>query len=394
MSNKLNLALRLSYDGKAVSTGARQNVNDLNRIPNAIQRQVAANQQLSVSQAAVMQQQGTMTRQLGLMNSAYGQIGATLTTLVGIGTATMFVRDTGAAQMLDTRLKGLTGSAENYAKVQEYLFATSDRLNTNYTTLADSYSRVLTLQESGLVTNAQGKAILEGFANVAAKTGASNVQLSQSLFGMTQGMTAGTLRAEELNQVTEPLPGLMQKLDKATGGVAGSFRKMVNDGQVTSAMFKTTLIKALGDYAGAAEATEGKINASFAEMGNEYQRLIRKYEEPVNFAVTSVVDSITDSMAYLRENEGVVDSLMVATGALATVLTSRLVIGLAASAKGYIASIAAKNRTLIADAALAKQNQANAALELQRAAQMKAYAIHTVNAARTTELYSAAINCN
>tara|TARA_R110000851_G_scaffold158526_2_gene301584 strand:+ start:3127 stop:6054 length:2928 start_codon:yes stop_codon:yes gene_type:complete len=392
MSNKLNLALRLSYDGKAVSTGARQNVNDLNRIPNAIQRQVAANQQLSVSQAAVMQQQGTMTRQLGLMNSAYGQIGATLTTLVGIGTATMFVRDTGAAQMLDTRLKGLTGSAENYAKVQEYLFATSDRLNTNYTTLADSYSRVLTLQESGLVTNAQGKAILEGFANVAAKTGASNVQLSQSLFGMTQGMTAGTLRAEELNQVTEPLPGLMQKLDKATGGVAGSFRKMVNDGQVTSAMFKTTLIKALGDYAGAAEATEGKINASFAEMGNEYQRLIRKYEEPVNFAVTSVVDSITDSMAYLRENEGVVDSLMVATGALATVLTSRLVIGLAASAKGYIASIAAKNRTLIADAALAKQNQANAALELQRAAQMKAYAIHTVNAARTTELYSAAIS--
>lgn len=98
MSNKLNLALRLSYDGKAVSAGARQNVNDLNRIPNAIQRQVAANQQLSVSQAAVMQQQGTMTRQLGLMNSAYGQIGATLTTLVGIGTATMFVRDTGAAQ--------------------------------------------------------------------------------------------------------------------------------------------------------------------------------------------------------------------------------------------------------------------------------------------------------
>lgn len=392
MSNKLNLALRLSYDGKAVTTGARQNVNELNRIQQAVQRQVAANQQLGASQARTMQQQGAMTRQLGLMNSAYGQIGATLTTLVGIGTATMFVRDTGAAQMLDTRLKGLTGSAENYAKVQEYLFATSDRLNTNYTTLADSYSRVLTLQESGLVTNAQGKAILEGFANVAAKTGASNVQLSQSLFGMTQGMTAGTLRAEELNQVTEPLPGLMQKLDKATGGVAGSFRKMVNDGQVTSAMFKTTLIKALGDYAGAAEATEGKINASFAEMGNEYQRLIRKYEEPVNFAVTSVVDSITDTMAYLRENEGAVDSLMMATGALATVLTSRLVVGLAASAKGYIASIAAKNRTLIADAALAKQNQANAALELQRAAQMKAYAIHTVNAARTTELYSAAIS--
>ncbi len=392
MSNNLNLALRLSYDGKAVTTGARQNVNELNRIPQAVQRQVAANQQLGASQARIMQQQGAMTRQLGLMNSAYGQIGATLTTLVGIGTATMFVRDTGAAQLLDTRLKGLTGSAENYAKVQEYLFATSDRLNTGYTTLADSYSKILTLQDAGVVTQTQGKAILEGMANAAAKTGASNVQLAQSLFGMTQGMTAGVLRAEELNQVTEPMPGLLQKLDKAAGKAAGGFRQMVNDGQVTSQMFKNYLIKALNDYAGAAEATEGKINASFAEMGNEYQRLIRKYEEPVNFAVTSIVDSITDTMAYLRQNEDAVDNLVFATGALATVLTGHLVAGLSASAAGYVANVAAKNRALIADAALAKQNQANAVLELQRAAQMKAYAQHTLAVANTTNLRTAAVS--
>ena len=391
MSNNLNLALRLSYDGRAVTAGARQNVNELNRIPQAVQRQIAANQQLGASQARIMQQQGAMTRQLGLMNSAYGQIGATLTTLVGIGTATMFVRDTGAAQLLDTRLKGLTGSAENYAKVQEYLFATSDRLNTGYTTLADSYSKILTLQEVGVVTQTQGKAILEGMANAAAKTGASNVQLGQSLFGMTQGMTAGVLRAEELNQVTEPMPGLLQKLDKAAGKAAGGFRQMVNDGQVTSQMFKNYLIKALNDYAGAAEATEGKINASFAEMGNEYQRLIRKYEEPVNFAVTSVVDSITDTMAYLRQNEDAVDNLVFATGALATVLTGHLVAGLSASAAGYVANVAAKNRALIADAALAKQNQANAVLELQRAAQMKVYAQHTLAVANTTNLRTAAV---
>lgn len=391
MSNNLNLALRLSYDGKAVTTGARQNVNELNRIPQAVQRQVAANQQLGASQARIMQQQGAMTRQLGLMNSAYGQIGATLTTLVGIGTATMFVRDTGAAQLLDTRLKGLTGSAENYAKVQEYLFATSDRLNTGYTTLADSYSKILTLQEVGVVTQTQGKAILEGMANAAAKTGASNVQLAQSLFGMTQGMTAGVLRAEELNQVTEPMPGLLQKLDKAAGKAAGGFRQMVNDGQVTSQMFKNYLIKALNDYAGAAEATEGKINASFAEMGNEYQRLIRKYEEPVNFAVTSIVDSITDTMAYLRQNEDAVDNLVFATGALATVLTGHLVAGLSASAAGYVANVAVKNRALIADAALAKQNQANAVLELQRAAEMKVYAQHTLAVANTTNLRTAAV---
>ena len=187
------------------------------------------------------------------------------------------------------------------------------------------------------------------------------------------------------------MPGLLQKLDKAAGKAAGGFRQMVNDGQVTSQMFKNYLIKALNDYAGAAEATEGKINASFAEMGNEYQRLIRKYEEPVNFAVTSIVDSITDTMAYLRQNEDAVDDLVFATGALATVLTGHLVAGLSASTAGYVANVAAKNRALIADAALAKQNQANAVLELQRAAEMKVYAQHTLAVANTTNLRTAAV---
>jgi len=392
MSNNLNLALRLSYDGKAVTAGARQNVNELNRINQAVQRQSAANQQLGVSQAAVMRQQGAMTRQLGLMNTAYGQLGATLTTLVSIGTATMFVRDTGAAQLLDTRLKGLTSSVREYEKVQAYLFETSDRLNTSYNTLADSYSKILTLQDAGVVTQEQGIAILEGMANAAAKTGASNVQLGQSLFGMTQGMTAGVLRAEELNQVTEPMPGLLQKLDKAAGKAAGGFRQMVNDGQVTSQMFKNYLIKALEDYAGAAEATEGKINASFAEMGNEYQRLIRKYEEPVNFAVTSVVGSITDTMAYLRENEEVVDDLVFAAGALATVLAGRLVSSLAASAQGYIANVAAKNQALIADAALAKKANEAAIAEHQRALAEQAGAQRQLAMARNTATRAAAIN--
>ena len=59
-----------------------------------------------------------------------------------------------------------------YEKVQAYLFETSDRLNTSYNTLADSYSKILTLQDAGVVTQEQGIAILEGMANAAAKTGA------------------------------------------------------------------------------------------------------------------------------------------------------------------------------------------------------------------------------
>lgn len=391
MSNKLNLALRLSYDGRAVSEGARQNTTELNRIPGAIQRQTSANQQLGVSQAAVMQQQGAMSRQIGMVNSAYTQLGATITALVSIGTAAMFVRDTAAAQALDQRIKGLTGSTREYAAAKQYLFTTADRLNTSYTTLAESYSQILTLQDANVISQTEGKAILEGMANAAAKTGASNAQLGQSFYGMTQGMTSGVLRAEELNQVTEPLPGLMQKLDKAVGGTAGSFRQLVNDGQVTSAMFKNYLITALNEYAGAAQATEGTINASFAKMGNEYQRLIQQYEQPVGFAVTGVIDTITDVMRYLRENETVVNGLIVTTGTLATVLTGHLAAGLVASGKGFLANIAVKNQAIIADVALTKQAHLAAIAENERAIQEVARANRSVLLTQKTHQQAAAV---
>ncbi|WP_419147520.1 tape measure protein [Pseudoalteromonas 'SMAR'] len=391
MKNQLNLALRLKYDGKAVTSGAARNVRELNQIPQALSRQVAANQRLGASQGQLMRQQSAMGSQLGVLSSGYDQLAASIASVVSLGTAAMFVRDTGNAQLLDTRLRGLTDTAREYNAVQNYLFATADRLNTNYSTLADSYSRILNLQEAGVVSQTQGVAILEGFANAAAKTGASNVQLEQSLFGMTQGMTAGVLRAEELNQVTEPLPGLMQKLDKAAGQAAGGFRQMVNDGKVTSQMFKQYLIKAFDDYAGAAEATEGKINASFAEMGNEYQRLIRHYEQPVNFAVTRVVGSITDAMQLLRENEGIVEGLTTSATALAVVIGSRLAGSAYNSAKAFTTNAIASHKALQAQVQLAAQAKRSAVAQHQAAVQAQQFAQHQLKVARTTELRSRAI---
>ncbi|KZN30058.1 hypothetical protein N480_03690 [Pseudoalteromonas luteoviolacea S2607] len=392
MKNQLNLALRLKYDGKAVTAGTHKNVQDLNRLPHAIQNQVAANQRLGASQARVMQQQTAMGKQLGVLQSGYELLGVTLAGVASIGTAAMFIRDTGAAQQLDIRLQGLTDSTREYQQVQNYLFETADRLNTQYTTLADSYSKILNLQQVGIVTQTQGKAILEGMANAAAKTGASNVQLEQSLFGMTQGMTAGVLRAEELNQVTEPLPGLLQKLDKAAGVAAGGFRQLVNDGRITSQMFKRYLIKALNEYAGAAEATEGKINASFAEMSNEYQRLIREYEKPVNFAVVEVANAVTAGMRELRENKELVEGLTTSATALAIVMGSKLAGSAANATAAFTAKTLATHKALQAELQLAAAQQ-RAALEAnRRAVQEQAAAKRQLAMANNTTLRAKAIH--
>jgi tape measure domain-containing protein len=101
-----------------------------------------------------------------------------------------------------------------------------------------AYSRLAALQKAGIITTGESRALLEGFQSTAIALGASSEQLEQSLFGLAQGLSSGTLRAEELNQIVEPMPGLLQALDRAAALPSGGFRQMVTQGKVTADFFR------------------------------------------------------------------------------------------------------------------------------------------------------------
>ncbi|OQW92829.1 MAG: hypothetical protein BWK78_00435 [Thiotrichaceae bacterium IS1] len=203
-------------------------------------------------------------------------------------------------QQINSRLQALTSSAEAYKETQQYLQQTANTLSTDLNVLSDSYAKLLNLEQSGIVTTGEARTVLEGLSNVAAMTGASTQQLESSLFGLAQGLSAGKLQAEEFSQITEPLPGLTQALDEAAGVAAGGFKRMVNDGQVSSEMLKTTLITALESYSGAAEAMGGNITQTFTRLENAYRSLQVSFESPLSGTVTPVAEgfiSILNTMS-------------------------------------------------------------------------------------------------
>lgn len=376
MSN-LNLNLKLRYDGKEVSSGVNQNLADLRRLELQARTQVSANQQQASS--------------LQLVNSGYQSLVGTMASLASVASAGKIISDTASAQLLDQRLRSLSGSGEAFAEVQDYLFKTSDDLNTSYAALASSYTSMLNLQRAGVVTMTEGRDITEGLANAAAALGASNAQLGNSLYGLNQALSSGVLQVDELNQVMDPLPGLLQALDRQVANTNMTFRQLTGTGQVTSQMFKQYLIAALNDYAGAAAATEGKINAAMSEMGNAYQKLLREYEKDVNIGVVSVLNELRDGMNILRENETLVTNLGVALGVVATLVVGRVVGSLAASAKAKLTDVAATQAQLVAERELAASHKAAAVTEAARATQLQQYYAHTLKVAQTDTMRAAAI---
>ncbi|MGO2233099.1 MAG: tape measure protein [Marinomonas sp.] len=294
-----------------------------------------------------------------------------------------------AYQDMRTRLTELSGSAQAYGENEQYLIDLSDTHHKNLLVLANSYSRILTLEKAGLTTRAQARQLLEGLSNASSALGASSANLEQSLYGIAQGMSAGILRAEELNQVTEPLPGLLQELDKAAGVASGGFRKMVNDGKVTSDMFRDTLITALAAYNGASERTANNLTAKYADLETARIKMAAAFEQPINDSLGSVLDGTTAAIDFMSENA---DELITTLEVLATVLGARVVVALGAVTQAKLAEVVATRAKITADlqAAVAAEKLAKADLLAAQAAAQKAQrvtaaSVASVAAARNME---------
>ena len=367
--SRYNLSLKVLYDGKAISQGTRANANDIRSLQRQTQQQVAQNRTLANSNNNVAQ--------------SYTSLATAVGGYMALNFAQQQVQNIGQIQLLNARLQGLTTSSQEYAQVQNYLVEISNKHSKVYSAMADSYSQILTLRNSGVVTDKESKQILEGMSNVASKLGADTNRLGQAMYGISQGFSSGVLQAEEFKQVVEPLPGLMQSLDKAAGLSANGFRQLVNSGKVTSQFFKETLIKAFDDYEGAAERTASTIPGALNRTQTAYEQLINRIEQPVSFALVPAIDAATTVLNELTTNQELVEDITTAATALAIVIGGRLATSLTVSAAGMA-------RATIAKARLAQETVKNTAAELASAQANLRSVQTTVNLTGASNILAAA----
>ncbi|MFL0917651.1 tape measure protein [Vibrio parahaemolyticus] len=218
----------------------------------------------------------------------------------------------GQYQDMRTQITALVGGQEQWLQTEQYLNQVAQEHNKTILDMAQSYARLSVLQEAGLVTQRETMMLFEGMSNAQSQLGATTGQLDQAMYGLSQALASPIVRAEELNQVVEPLPGLLNKLDKAAGLTSGGFRQMMLDGKVTSEFFKTTLIKALADYEGAAARTAQNVNAQQAAFSRSYQQMVLAFEKPIStvfsnsiYASVSVLDTFAANADLITDLVGV-----------------------------------------------------------------------------------------
>lgn len=268
------------------------------------------------------QESGNTGRSVERLGASFKTAFAGLTAGLGLMELTRnLVRTVEQVQNLEVRLQSLTKSATDYANAVNYVNQLSKEHHKNNLDLQASFASLLTIEQTGIITRQQSQKILEGLSNVQSKTGATSDQLRQSMIGLSQALGMGQVQWEEIKQITEPMPGLLNAIANAVGFTGetaiGEFKKIVSEGGYTSKMLGEVLPKALESYSGAAEKTANNLTAKYNDIKNAWTDLAEALSTPVNNVLSPILDFVTWQLGEFVKQINYVKSLMPGGGSSA-----------------------------------------------------------------------------
>jgi len=201
-------------------------------------------------------------------------------------------------QQAEKRIEAMLGSAQDAQLVMDSLRQSSYQTGSSLISLANSYSKLTVFVDNGTLSLGESLEISKGLSSTTLALGASTEQLNQVMFGFSQAMGSGTVRAEEFNQVTEPLPGIINRMEEAAGFATGELRRMINDGEVTSEMFKDLLIPALQSFEAEAKQMADTLKAQQGILSNTFSAI---GEDIFDYLESPIVDATKALDNYLQK---------------------------------------------------------------------------------------------
>ena len=223
----------------------------------------------------------------------------------GISLAQMtreFTQASDAYTKLNSRIKLVTGSAEEQAAVEKALFASAQRTRSGYEGTVELYTRVARNADQLGASQAELLQLTES-VNKAIQIGGSTAQeASAGVIQFSQALASGELRGEELRSVMENMPRLAEAIAKglektgvATRVTLGDMRKLSQDGELTAERIFKALLSQTTELDSEFSQLGRTVGQAMTQLGNDVQRAMAKADmKPLLDAIDGLRDALTD----------------------------------------------------------------------------------------------------
>ncbi len=194
----------------------------------------------------------------------------------------------------ENKIKTVLTNQADLAFVTKDLIAVAQRSRASLEGVATVYTRtsraVVALGKSQFET----MKFTETLSKAVAVGGSTTVEAQNAMIQLSQGMSSGTLKGDELRSVLEQLPIVAQLIADKMGVTVGALRKLGSEGKLTTDV-----------VFGAIVGATGKIDAQFAKMKPTMEQIVGVIKDQFMVAIgqsSGLLDKLAQALNYVSKN--------------------------------------------------------------------------------------------
>lgn len=190
------------------------------------------------------------------------------------------------------RLDMMNDGLQTTEELNQMIFESAQRSRGSYMETANFVSKLGNLAGDAFSSNAEAVAFAEQINKQITLSGASSTEASSAIYQLTQGLSAGALRGEELNSVMEQTPMIAQTIADYLGVTTGEMRELASEGKITASVVKNAMFAA-------AEETNAKFEEmpmTWSQVWTMMQNMTVQVLQPILDVVSQVVQFIGDNL--------------------------------------------------------------------------------------------------
>lgn len=189
------------------------------------------------------------------------------------------------------RLDLMNDGLQTTAELQDMIMKSANRSRAAYSTTADAVAKMGIMAGDAFSSNEELIAFSELINKQFTIAGTSAAGIDAAMLQLTQAMSSGVLRGEELNSVFEQAPTIIQTIADYLGVPIGKIREMAAEGQITSTIVKNAML-----------ASADEINAKFAAMPMTFSQVWTIAKNIALEAFTPVLTLIGQGAQWIYDN--------------------------------------------------------------------------------------------
>ena len=220
----------------------------------------------------------------GLLGTLRNLAGAYL----GMRTVTSLVNLADSYTQTTARLDMMNDGLQTTAQLNNMIYESAQRSRGAYQDTADMVAKLGTLAGDAFGSSGEIVDFAEQLNKQMTLSGTSNTGRQAAMLQLTQAMSSGVLRGEELNTILEQTPTIAQSIADYMGVSTGKMRELASEGAITADVVKNALFSA-------AEETNEKFEQMPLTWGQAWtmaQNMALRALQPVLTGINWVVNNL------------------------------------------------------------------------------------------------------